>query len=207
MKFSLIPCHQQAASELHHTTDPACLKSNKSCFITPLNWVNRVRKLCRRTSRMSKGEVYFSEALTWVLETINLNDFPPSTSSQFVLSLDFSPSKRYVSFQSLSEVKLSILHVWRQIKHALNNSQESWAVVIGTSVLKHCWTPEVGLSHSSLVQMPLKLIAIHVDFQLCWNSGVLCAGDVPLRTNVQMSRRFKELYCHQGAFFLYTWNL
>ncbi|KAG9272410.1 troponin I, slow skeletal muscle-like [Astyanax mexicanus] len=41
-----------------------------------------------------RPEVYFSEAFTRVLETINLNDFPLSPFSQFILSAAFRSSKQ-----------------------------------------------------------------------------------------------------------------
>ncbi|KAK2838517.1 hypothetical protein Q7C36_013331 [Tachysurus vachellii] len=46
---------------------------------------------------MSQAEVYFSEALTWALKTINLNDFPLPTFSQFEHCLNFLPQKKGTS--------------------------------------------------------------------------------------------------------------
>lgn len=50
----------------------------------------------------------------------------------------------------------------------------------------------MGSSHASLIQMPLKLVAIHGDFQLCWNSRVLCARADCLKINDKTSQRFKD---------------
>lgn len=66
--------------------------------------------------------------------------------------------------------------------------------VIGASLLKSCSVLNKWgwLKPFFTYSTPLKLDVIHAEFQLCWNSRVLCAGAVPLMTNDKMSRCVKN---------------
>lgn len=151
----------------------ACSRSNKSCFITPLNLVNSVWKLFRMTSRMSQAEVYFSEALTWALKTINLNDFPLSTFSQFAHCLNFHPQKKGTS-HFRDYLGINFILTWSDAKSCM-----LW-IILESAALRLlallCWNlvHRYTAGKQRWARVILHLFRCH--FKLCWNSRMLCEG-------------------------------